>query len=54
VKDRGRELGVIGTPNFFINGQLVKKTLDLAELRAIIDPLISGPAMAATPVSVPR
>lgn len=54
VKDRGRELGVIGTPNFFINGRLVKKTLDLAELRAIIDPMISGPAMAATPVSVPR
>lgn len=54
VKDRGRELGVIGTPNFFINGRLVKKALDLAELRAIIDPMISGPAMAATPVSVPR
>lgn len=54
VKDRGRELGVIGTPNFFINGRLVKKTLDLAELRAIIDPLISGPAMAATPVAIPR
>ncbi len=47
VKDRGRELGVIGTPNFFINGQLVKKTLDLAELRAIIDPLISGPALVS-------
>jgi protein-disulfide isomerase len=54
VKDRGRELGVIGTPNFFVNGRLVKKTLDLAELREIIDPLIAGPAVAATPVSVPR
>ncbi|MFN3745251.1 MAG: DsbA family protein [Hyphomicrobiaceae bacterium] len=54
VKDRGRELGVIGTPNFFINGKLVKKALDLAELREIIDPLIAGLPVAATPVSVPR
>jgi protein-disulfide isomerase len=54
IKDRGRELGVIGTPNFFINGKLVKKALDLAELREIIDPLIAGPAVAATPASVPR
>jgi len=50
VKDRGRELGVIGTPNFFINGRLVKKSLDLSELREIIEPL----AVAATSVSVPR
>lgn len=54
VKDRGRELGVIGTPNFFINGKLVKKALDLTELREIIDPLAAGGVMAATPVSVPR
>jgi protein-disulfide isomerase len=54
VKDRGRELGVIGTPNFFINGRLVKKALDLNELREIIDPLIASPAVAATPASVPR
>ena len=54
VKDRGRELGVIGTPNFFINGRLVKKALDLNELREIIDPLAAGPAVAATPASVPR
>jgi protein-disulfide isomerase len=54
IKDRGRELGVIGTPNFFINGRLVKKALDLNGLREIIDPLIGGAAAAATPVSVPR
>jgi protein-disulfide isomerase len=56
VKDRGRELGVIGTPNFFINGRLVKKALDLNELREIIDPLVAGPgaAAAATSASVPR
>lgn len=54
VKDRGRELGVIGTPNFFINGRLIKKALGLKELREIIDPLIERPSLAATPVSVPR
>jgi protein-disulfide isomerase len=54
VKDRGRELGIIGTPNFFINGRLIKKALGLKELREIIDPLIEQPSLAATPVSVPR
>ncbi len=54
VKDRGRELGVIGTPNFFINGRLVKKALDLKELREMIDPLVERPALAATPASVAR
>lgn len=48
VKDRGRELGVIGTPNFFINGRLVKKALGLKDLREIIDPLIERPSLAAT------
>lgn len=32
VKDRGRTLGVIGTPNFFIGNQLVKKWLSYEEL----------------------
>jgi protein-disulfide isomerase len=54
MKDRGRELGVIGTPNFFINGRLVKKALDLNELREIIDPLVAGQSVAATPASAPR
>jgi protein-disulfide isomerase len=54
VKDRGRELGVIGTPNFFINGRLVKKALDLKELREIIDPLVERPTLAATPATVAR
>jgi len=37
VKDRGRTLGVIGTPNFFIDGKLVKKVLTLPELRQMLD-----------------
>jgi len=42
VKDRGRELGVIGTPNFFIGNRLVKSVLGMPEIRAIIDPMLTG------------
>ena len=37
VNDRGRTLGVIGTPNFFVDGKLVKKVLTLPELRQMLD-----------------
>lgn len=48
VKDRGRTLGIIGTPNFFIQNQRVKSTLTMADLRGKIDPLLSGsPAASA-------
>lgn len=42
VKERGRKLGVIGTPNFFVNGKLVKSTVGITELKAMIDPIIAG------------
>ena len=52
VKERGRTLGVIGTPNFFINGRLIKSVLTLADVKAIIDPLIAGGgATAEAPVA---
>jgi protein-disulfide isomerase len=52
IKDRGRTLGVIGTPNFFINGKLVKGFLGIADLRAMLDPVLSGQAAAGVvPVS---
>jgi len=37
VKDRGRTLGIIGTPNFFIQNKLVKKVLNIEDLRLLID-----------------
>jgi protein-disulfide isomerase len=52
VKDRGRTLGIIGTPNFFIQNQLVKSTLTMAEIRSKVDPLLSG-RPAATADAVP-
>lgn len=38
VKNRGRQLGVSGTPTFFINGEKVRKPLSFEELKAQIDP----------------
>jgi protein-disulfide isomerase len=52
IKDRGRKLGIIGTPNFFIDNKLVKKALDMAELRAMIDPLLVSRTAGAPPSSV--
>jgi protein-disulfide isomerase len=40
VKERGRDLGVIGTPNFFIGNRLYKSVLTMPELRAILDPML--------------
>ena len=42
IKDRGRSLGIIGTPNFFIGDKLVKKEVGMKEIRSMIDPLIAG------------
>lgn len=36
VKNRGRQLGVTGTPTFFINGKKIRKPLSIAELKAFI------------------
>ncbi len=37
IKDRGRKLGIIGTPNFFIQDKLIKKAVDMAELSSLIE-----------------
>jgi protein-disulfide isomerase len=52
VKERGRKLGIIGTPNFFIQNKLIKKELSMEDIHAEVDPLLSGnttAAAAATP-----
>jgi protein-disulfide isomerase len=41
VKERGRKLGVIGTPNFFIQGRLVKSVIGMKEVREIVDPILA-------------
>jgi protein-disulfide isomerase len=47
VKERGRKLGIIGTPNFFVGGKLVKKELSIEEIGAMVDPLIAARTTAA-------
>lgn len=47
VKERGRTLGIIGTPNFFVQGKLVKKTLTTSDIREMVEPLLSAPRSAA-------
>ncbi|NOU07898.1 MAG: DsbA family protein, partial [Hyphomicrobiaceae bacterium] len=51
VKERGRKLGIIGTPNFFINGKLVKSVIGMNEIRGYIAATeqgkVAGPAQSA-------
>ena len=49
VKDRGRKLGVIGTPNFFVEGTLVKKVLTIEEIRGLVEPIVQARASGAAP-----
>lgn len=43
VKLRGRELGVEGTPTFFINGQKVRGISSFEEMQKLIDQHLRGP-----------
>lgn len=54
VKDRGRKLGIVGTPNFFVGDQLIKKELTLTEIQALVEPRLAGPAPVANQAPVPR
>jgi protein-disulfide isomerase len=47
VKERGRTLGIIGTPNFFVGNKLVKRTLAMSDIRELVDPLLSAPRAAS-------
>lgn len=47
VKQRGRELGVQGTPTFFIDGQNVRGVLSYDEMRKLIDEHLQGTAKPA-------
>jgi protein-disulfide isomerase len=43
VKQRGRELGVEGTPTFFINGQKVRGIMKFDEMRKLIEQHLRAP-----------
>lgn len=48
VKDRGRKLGIIGTPNFFIQNKLYKKQLTVAEIKQAVDQALQAPTVASS------
>jgi protein-disulfide isomerase len=52
VKDRGRKLGIVGTPNYFVGDQLIKKELTMADIRTLVEPKLAastpGGSVAAT------
>lgn len=48
IKDRGRTLGIIGTPNFFVAGKLVKRVLSLDDLSALVDAALAAPVPGGT------
>jgi len=47
IKDRGRKLGIIGTPNFYLEDKLIKKALTIEELREALDVALSQRTAAA-------
>ena len=49
VKDRGRKLGIIGTPNFFIGNKLIKKELSIDEIADYVER--GGPTAPGTPTA---
>ena len=54
VKERGRKLGVIGTPNFFVGDKLIKSELTMTELKALIEPQLSSHAATAAAAPAPH
>ena len=49
IKDRGRKLGVIGTPNYFVNGKLVKSIIGLDDIRAAVAVAEAAPVATKGP-----
>jgi protein-disulfide isomerase len=48
IKERGRTLGVIGTPNFFVDGKLVKSFISVAEMRTLLDQALAKRSATAS------
>jgi protein-disulfide isomerase len=54
IKERGRTLGIIGTPNFFIQGKLVKTVIGIKEIREMVDPILAGRVATSDTAPPPR
>ena len=47
VKERGRTLGVIGTPNYFVNGKLYKRRLTMRDIHKLVGEALAKPVVSA-------
>ena len=47
IKERGRTLGVIGTPNYFVNGRLIKRRLTMRDIHKLVSEGLAKPVAAA-------
>ena len=54
IKERGRALGIIGTPNFFVQGKLVKSVMGIKEIREMVDPILAGRVAASDGIAKAR
>ena len=54
VKDRGRKLGIVGTPNYFIGNKLIKKELTMADIRGLVEPQSGSVPTAAASGPLPQ
>jgi len=48
IKERGRTLGIIGTPNYFINGQIHKRRLTIRDIRSLVRKALTKPKEVAS------
>jgi protein-disulfide isomerase len=53
VKERGRNLGIVGTPNFFVGTKLIKGTLEMAQIRELVTVQLGSTASAGDRVVNP-
>ena len=47
VKERGRKLGIVGTPNYFVGDKLIKKELTIADIQGFVAAAGRMPTAAA-------
>jgi protein-disulfide isomerase len=47
VKERGRTLGVIGTPNYFVDGRLYKRRLTTKDIHKLVGEALAKPGRTA-------
>jgi len=48
IKERGRTLGIIGTPNYYVNGKLIKRRLTTNDIHKLVRDALATPVAAAS------